>query len=218
MEKLNEEQFAFAEVRFTNQRPAGLKDQKVYKPVFAHKSMWKMKCEVGCEVGSEVEREVERFWERFCPRCGREVSYVERQVKGSQTYYYAVHYFGYEVVNGKVKKKVKKCYLGPREYEYVEKLHSLGLAGLIDRERFRRYLKELLDSTEMDLKELLEVVRELATRALEEVEELDSARARELLEEARAVWGLLGKVYHKLYEKHLVARFSRKGLREDLVR
>jgi len=169
-------------------------------------------------VGSEVERLWEREVERLCPRCGRRFSYIERREARGREYFYAVHYFGYEVVDGKVKKKVKKCYLGPREYEYVEKLHSLGLAGLIDRERFRRYLKELLDSTEMDLKELLEVVRELATRALEEVEELDSARARELLEEARAVWGLLGKVYHKLYEKHLVARFSRKGLREDLVR
>jgi len=165
-----------------------------------------------------MRSEEERFWERFCPRCGREVSYVERQVKGSQTYFYAVHYMGYERVGLKIKKKVKKCYLGPREYEYVEKLHNLGLAGLVDRERFRRYLKELLDSMEVGLRELLELVRELAERALEEVEDVEPAKARELSEEARAVWGLLGKVYHKLYEKHLVARFSRKGLREDLVR
>jgi len=165
-------------------------------------------------VGSEVERLWEREVERLCPRCGQRFSYIERREARGREYFYAVHYFGYAVVDGKVKKKVKKCYLGPREYEYVEKLHDLGLAGLIDKERFKRYLEELLDSMEVGLRELLELVRELATRALEEVEGVEPAKARELSEEARAVWGLLGKVYHKLYEKHLVARFSR----EDLVR
>jgi phosphoglycolate phosphatase-like HAD superfamily hydrolase len=47
----------------------------------------------------------------------------------------AVHYEGYEKVEEegrrKVKKKARKCYLGPQIYKYVEKLHELGLPTLM---------------------------------------------------------------------------------------
>ena len=97
--------------------------------------------------------------ELVCPRCGQRASYIEKQVKGSQTYYVAVHYLGYD--SSAKRKKVKKCYLGPREYVNVEKLHGIGLAGLIDRARFKRYLREVVESTDFGLEELLELILSL---------------------------------------------------------
>ena len=57
----------------------------------------------------------------ICPRCGLPVSYFEKHRSGDKEYLYAVHYYGYSrTASGKVKKKVRKCYLGPvGAYEYV---------------------------------------------------------------------------------------------------
>jgi hypothetical protein len=40
---------------------------------------------------------------------------------------------------------VRRCYLGAEAYDYVERLHNLGLAGMQDDGRFERYATELLD-------------------------------------------------------------------------
>lgn len=83
-----------------------------------------------------------------CPRCGDLASYVEKQRRGARYYYYAVHYSGCAAAGGKVKKHVKKCYLGPEEYEYVTRTHSdLGIVfrGAINSARIIDYLDELLD-------------------------------------------------------------------------
>ena len=144
-----------------------------------------------------------------CPRCGQRASYLERQLKGSQTYFIAVHYEGYQKVGGKVKKKVRKCYLGPREYILVEKLHGLDLAGLIDSERFKRYVREALDSTEFTLDELLELIGELADRALEKAEVIEVGRVKAAVDRALAAREVLSKVYAKLYERYLKLRFER---------
>ena len=86
---------------------------------------------------------------RICPRCGEPYSYIERVVRGGRVYYYAVHYEGYVKSGGKIKKKVRKCYLGPDYYEYVTKTHyNLGitLKGLHDSTRAVSYLNNLLNT------------------------------------------------------------------------
>jgi len=83
---------------------------------------------------------------KICPRCGLPYSYVERRVVGDRVYYYAVHY---SRVNGK--RMVSKCYLGPRIYEYVSRLHSregLVLKGLSDPERILDYLDAIINYIE----------------------------------------------------------------------
>ena len=66
---------------------------------------------------------------RVCPRCGQPISYIERQRRGNQVYYYAVHYLGYErTPDGRIHKKVRRCYLGPDKYVLTNKV--LAAAGL----------------------------------------------------------------------------------------
>jgi hypothetical protein len=154
--------------------------------------------------GLAKKREGEQF---TCPRCGRPASYIERQRKGNRVYYVAVHYKGSRKEGGKVKKDLEKCYLGPMEYVLVEKLHGLGLAGLMDRDRFKRYVREALDSAELSLKDLLELAVEVAERALELVETSDVDDS--LVERAKQAYNTLIKVYGKLKERRLVERFAK---------
>jgi hypothetical protein len=163
----------------------------------------KMKAETKVEAQAQEKAEAEKEAEKkLCPRCGQPYSYIENYRRGSQTYYVAVHYEGYEKVSGKVKKKVRKCYLGPQVYRYVEGLHELGLSGAIDKERFKRYFKELLDQVDLSPKELTAMIEELGSRLLEE---LDLAEADEgLAEGLKGCYQLMlkayGKVATRLYE------------------
>jgi len=70
-----------------------------------------------------------------CPRC-RGLGYWERRFRNGHVYVYVLHREG---------RKVHRCYLGAEEYDYVERLHNLGLAGMHDDGRFERYAEELLD-------------------------------------------------------------------------
>jgi hypothetical protein len=84
-----------------------------------------------------------------CPRCGLPYNYVERNRVGERVYLYAVH-FEEAVVDGKVRKRRRRCYLGPAgAYEYVSKLHfreGLLLYGLAVEDRAVRYLESLARS------------------------------------------------------------------------
>jgi hypothetical protein len=79
-----------------------------------------------------------------CPRCG-ERGWLERRRVGNNEYFYCHH--EYREGGGR---RVRTCYLGPREYVYVERTHNLGLAGPLDRDRFRKYFEELLDHFDLD--------------------------------------------------------------------
>jgi len=126
----------------------------------------------------------------ICPRCGQPVSYIERQRRGNQVYYYAVHYEGYERgPDGRVHKKVRRCYLGPNAYIEVSKLHAdlgLTLKGLVEEGRERDYMEALVRSVRDRIRGgrlTAEGARELAaalSRFSEELREL----ARELSEYA----------------------------------
>ena len=95
------------------------------------------------------------------------ISYIERQRKGDKYYYYAVHYLGYSKVGGRVRKNVRKCYLGPEEYEYVTKLHQdLGIVfeGAIEERRVLHSvdgLVEALGRLELDVPTRVELVSKL---------------------------------------------------------
>jgi len=102
-----------------------------------------------------------------CPRCGAPISWVERQVKGGRVYYYAVHYLGYTKSGGKIRKKVRRCYLGPEAYEYVTRLHrDLGivLEGAVVDRRVVHYLDAFVESlsrVELDRPTLVEILNKL---------------------------------------------------------
>ena len=117
-----------------------------------------------------------------CPRCGGGISWIETQKKKDRVYYYAVHYTGYDKVGSKVRKKVRKCYLGPEEYEYVSRLHSdLGLKfkGAIDDKRVIHYLDmftEALVRADLDRITLVEIIsklKQLTQRLDEYVKEIE---------------------------------------------
>jgi hypothetical protein len=73
-----------------------------------------------------------------CPRCGQPISYIEKHRRNGHVYYYAVHYLGYErAPDGRVVKRLRKCYLGPEAYTEVSRTHGdlgLTLRGLAERE------------------------------------------------------------------------------------
>jgi len=125
-----------------------------------------------------------------CPRCGSPVSWVESQSKGGRTYYYAVHYYGYERVGKRIRKRVRKCYLGPELYEYVSRLHSdLGLkleGAVAGSKRAVHYLDAFIESltrVELDRATLIDILAKLKhlTQRLEEyvrkVEEIEREEA-----------------------------------------
>jgi hypothetical protein len=145
---------------------------------------------------------------KLCPRCNQPYSYIESYTKGSQKYYVAVHYEGYQKAEGKVKKRVRKCYLGPQVYKYVEKLHELGLSGPIDKERFKRYFKELLDQVDLSPRELISMIEELGSRLLEDLDltEADEGLADRLKDCYQLLLKAWGKVKTRLYEERFASR------------
>jgi hypothetical protein len=80
--------------------------------------------------------------EGVCPRCGRAYQYIEKRKVGNNVYFYAVHDW---VKREDGKRYAVRCYLGSKQYQYVEQFQQLGLAGLIDKERFVRYALNVLD-------------------------------------------------------------------------
>jgi hypothetical protein len=79
---------------------------------------------------------------RVCPRCGLPFRSLAKLETGGNTYYYAVHDVRFEG-----KSITWPCYLGPRSYVYVSKLHEnegLTLRGAVEPERFTEYVKEVV--------------------------------------------------------------------------
>ena len=124
-----------------------------------------------------------------CPRCGSPISWIEKLRRGDRVYYVAVHYLGYTKSGGKVRKRVRRCYLGPEEYEYVTRLHrDLGivLKGAIEERRVVHYLDAFLEAlprANVDrptLVEILNKLRYLATRLEEYVKKLEELEKEEV--------------------------------------
>ena len=99
-----------------------------------------------------------------CPRCGAPVSYFEEHRRGGRVYVVAVHYEGYNKETRK--KRVRKCYLGPKGgYAYVTQTHEregLVLKGMRDRDRVLEYLDAIIHYLETLEYEGEEEVRRLA--------------------------------------------------------
>ena len=94
--------------------------------------------------------EEELLKHRICPRCKLPFSYLERRRDRStgKVYYYVVHYEGYtRTSSGKIRKKVRKCYLGPDYYDYGSRTHEeegLVLRGMLYHDRVFVYLDALI--------------------------------------------------------------------------
>jgi len=73
-----------------------------------------------------------------CPRCGQH-GYIEKMRRGSNIYILYVHE---KTVNGK--RTRKRCYVGAERYIYVNKFNDIGLTGIHDRTRYKKYLAVLL--------------------------------------------------------------------------
>ena len=112
----------------------------------------------------EKTGEAEESKKILCPRCGG-LGYLERRRRGEHgehVYIYVVHREG---------KKVRKCYLGAEKYDYVERFHEIGLAGMHDEKRFWRYAEELVSKlTYEQLVKLEELIVRAKLRKLKEKE------------------------------------------------
>lgn len=89
--------------------------------------------------------------------------------------------------------------MGPKEYVLVERLHDLGLAGMIDPSRERRYLEKLLSKANLPLPDLLELMSLLAKRALELAR--TATYDRQLLALAGIVKERVEGIYDGIYAK-----------------
>jgi hypothetical protein len=75
---------------------------------------------------------------KICPRCGQPYQYIESHTVGGRTYLYAVH--------GREGKKKIRCYLGPAgSYEYVSRTHDIDFRGYADKDRYIKYLDEIIE-------------------------------------------------------------------------
>lgn len=104
--------------------------------------------------------------EKVCPRCGLPFSYIERRKVKDRTYLYAVH-VGYFMG----RREIKKCYLGPAgSYDYVNRMHQLGLTNLLDKSQYldavHESIQKVLRTEDPDLiAELYTILNKYATRA-----------------------------------------------------
>jgi hypothetical protein len=124
------------------------------------------------KTGKKIRRVLEeggvgRKPQNICPRCGEAGGYIEKRMVNDRTYLYFVHQrvFGGERI-------IRRCYLGAGEYKYVNRFNPIGLSGLIDRDRFARYIEALVDKIGVD--KVMEVFKALIGRLSRE--ELMEAR------------------------------------------
>jgi len=138
-----------------------------------------------------------------CPRCGQPISYIERQRRGNRVYYYAVHYEGYErTPDGRIRKKVRRCYLGPDKYVLTNKV--LAVAGL----HVKSLAQQLTEDKPLiasQLEELAKVIEEKMAKA-----EISAYTAQQL---ADRLQGLLDRL-RKYAEERAKEEARAKG--EDL--
>jgi len=140
---------------------------------------------------------------RVCPRCGQPISYIERQRRGNRVYYYAVHYEGYErTPDGRIRKKVRRCYLGPDKYVLTNKV--LAVAGL----HVKSLAQQLMEDRPLvvsQLEELAKAIEEKMART-----EISAYTAQQL---ADRLQGLLDRL-RKYAEERAKEEARAKG--EDL--
>ena len=100
---------------------------------------------------------------KVCPRCGQPVSYLERHRRNGHVYLYAAHYLGYRKgPDGRVYKKVRRCYLGPEGSPAVSVSYTAAepQVGSVY-ERLSLLTGLPADEVERQIRELLEAERRL---------------------------------------------------------
>jgi hypothetical protein len=96
------------------------------------------------EVKEALARGAKPIGRRVCPRCGLPFRSLSKLEKGGNTYYYAIH-----LIKLEGKSISWPCYLGPRAYVYVSKLHEdvgLTLRGAVESGRFIEYVREVVET------------------------------------------------------------------------
>jgi hypothetical protein len=130
------------------------------------KTSKKARKKVGKKARRKTEKKIRRVLgesgvgrkpQNICPRCGEAGGYIEKRTVNDRTYLYFVHQ---RVIRGE--RIIRRCYLGAGEYKYVNRFNPIGLAGLIDRDRFTRYIEALVDKIGVD--KILEVFKTLISR------------------------------------------------------
>lgn len=111
------------------------------------------------EEAKEALEDVRRRLDR-CPRCG-EGGWIESKPLGNQIYLYYVHPIRVEE-EGVIRRRVRKCYLGPLVYKAAQIANPLGLSGFLDEGRFLRYALAAIEK--LDLRELLELREKIDER------------------------------------------------------
>jgi len=105
--------------------------------------------------GESLMNDKESTDKPVCPRCGQLGGYLWARTVNDRKYYYWVHE---TKVNGK--RKVRRCYLGPQEYSHASIFNPIGLAGALDKDRFAKYARELLNQlNEQQKKWLFEALK-----------------------------------------------------------
>lgn len=103
-----------------------------------------------------------------CPKCGLP-GYRYLRKEGERVYVYYAHYQGKGLPR-------KKCYAGPlEEYEYVEKQHNLGLAGLEDTDYYEvsvEAIKKYIERVWREAEKNPEVLHEARKKLIEMAEML----------------------------------------------
>ena len=109
-----------------------------------------------------------REFRGICPRCGRPYNWIESYVVKGRRYYRAVHYEGCVKKGNKVRRIVKRCYLGPQEYIYTSVTHPFMLRGAVSSGRLVDYLKAIADYMET-IEEAEDVELEAVIKELEKI-------------------------------------------------
>jgi hypothetical protein len=135
---------------------------------------------------------------KVCPRCGQPYSYLSSYKRGSRVYYLAVHNEGYEEVEGKLKRKVRKCYLGPR---IQSEKPNIKPVSPMDEKSLRELLSRVKQAEQVKLSPIasLELMTKLVEGAIQfmrmmrgpltpVIDLLDRRRYNELMERADAAY------------------------------
>ena len=119
----------------------------------------------------------------LCYRCSEPISYLQKETRycldadgnviAKHVYYYAVHYGGYTKQGGKVQLNYHRCYLGSDEYDYVERFNRLSLAGAIKEDRYKDYLKRIIDYVDEDMLKKMQEQIQQQLKKLEEQKQKD---------------------------------------------
>jgi len=112
----------------------------------------------------------------ICPKCHTPASFIREDIKGNKAHYYYGHYDGFEKLpDGKVKLKIRYCYIGSDSFELPIEGNENDQDIVTYREKVINYVKDLLFSlietktlSVVDLVDILQVIRKNINKIVED--------------------------------------------------